>query len=121
MDIRKPCVVKQLDYSIRCFIDVIYVSYFHFFGVVIRDYFDFEPTSSGIDKGHTCEVQINLFDSTPWLSLDDFDYIWTYQVYIYHIPRCHSILSYVIGRQLNVTRGMLILGLALFATLGKPP
>ena len=39
----QTCVVKQLTYPGRCFIDVICVAYLEFFEVVIRDFYDFEP------------------------------------------------------------------------------
>ena len=53
-----PCVVQQLAHYGRCFIAVIFVSYFDFFGVVIREFCYSKPTGGGIDVYHTSEFQI---------------------------------------------------------------
>ena len=51
-----PCVGKQLAYYGRHFIYIIFISYFNFFGVIIRDFYDFEKNGWGIDEGHSGEV-----------------------------------------------------------------
>ena len=101
--------------------DVICVAYLELFGVTIREFWDFEPTSWGINKGHTGEVKINFFDFPPWLILLKINCIWTYKVYMYCIQRYNLIFSYLLGRQLTVARGTLILDLRLFKMLVKLP